>query len=162
MLGSDEVVKPMLTVNLTLEDDRQGGRERLSCTVTHVQSDQLYCDLPVLESSQKYKVSVGYGELLTEDVGIVSTVNEANIPQEAYIAIGVGCGVFIIVVVIVIIVLRCRVTKTNQGMKKLQDKMDNLEMTVAKECKEGRCCISILVVTLGKSGVESKILMNCF
>ena len=135
-IGNDEIVKPMLTVNLTREDSRQSDAP-LTCTVTHVQNDQLYCDLPVLAKSQKYLVSVGYGDLLTQQVGTISTANEV-LPQEAYIGIGVGCGLFIIIVVIIIIVLRCRVTKTNQGMKKLQDKMDNLEMTVAKECKEGR------------------------
>lgn len=126
----------MLSVNITATDAKAADKP-LSCSVTHVQDNLLYCNLPVLDSSKKYRVSAGYGSLLSEDLGVISTSSESILTTEMIIGIGAASAVFVIIVIIVIVVLKCRVTKTNQGMKKLQDKMDNLEMTVAKECKEG-------------------------
>lgn len=142
VLGSDDVVMPLLTVNITAHEKDKRSDSPLICSVTNIENDYLICELPKLDSTLKYQVSVGYGKLLTQNLGLLSTTTE-GLSIETYIGIGVGIGLFAIIVVIIIIVLKCRVTKTNQGMKKLQVKMDNLEMTVAKECKEGRWLSSL-------------------
>jgi len=50
-----------------------------------------------------------------------------------------GVASFIVLVLIIVcVVIRVRLNASDQHMKKLQGQMDNLEMRVAKECKEGK------------------------
>lgn len=112
----------------------------LDCEVTTIQDKLLYCDMPQLDSTyKKYVVTVYYGSIVREEVGTVVVASDPQLPTLTIVAICVSCGVIFVIVIITIVVLKCRLSRTDQGMKKLQDKMDNLEMTVAKECKEGTC-----------------------
>ena len=137
-IGPDEVIMPMIRVTLIIKD-KEIVESLLPCNVTAVRETILYCEVPELETSKVYHVQVEYGKILKFDLGTVSKTSSAALGQLELIGIGVGCGVFVIIVVVIIIVLRCRLSQTDQGMKKLKDKMNHLEMTVAKECKEGLC-----------------------
>lgn len=152
-IGSDELVLPIVRVDMSLVGDDNGAGGVWRCNVSTIKDDMLYCDVPELDSGSKYNVVVSYGERLRENVGTVSMLASNALTQLQIIAIAVGSGSFLIIVIIIIVVLKCRLSKTDQGMKKLQDKMDTLEMTVAKECKEGECwgCL-LLRDSLGRGG----------
>lgn len=131
----------MVSVTLTISDGGNGnsvsgGR---SCNITTVQDTMLYCDVPEdLEPSNKYDVTVSYGSLLKKRVGTVSLTVSKELTELQIIVIIVSISVFLVICIIVVVVLRHKIKKSDQGMKKLRDKMDMLELTVAKECKEGK------------------------
>lgn len=134
------MVMPIMTVEFSLLSDSRKDKPIWLCDVTTIQDDMLYCDMPVLEPKEKYNVKVVYGSTVSSDVGTVSLTDiSTGLSTITIIAIGCGSGLVLLVVIVIIVVLKCRLSQTDRGIKKLQDKMDNLEMTVAKECKEGMC-----------------------
>lgn len=66
-----------------------------------------------------------------------------DLPVMYIILIACGGGLLLLIVIIVIIMYRLKSKKNDSMMKKMQNQMDNLELKVAKECKEGICHMTI-------------------
>lgn len=135
----------MIRVTLT---DTGKSREELDCPVSSVQNTRIFCDRPEMQISQ-YSITVYYGENLSEMIGTITRTQEDSLSQDHIIIIAsVASGVFVIVIIIVVCIVRRYKSNADNKMKKYQDKMDNLEMTVARECKEGTFCMYVVVVGL--------------
>ena len=77
------------------------------------------------------------GRNLTRLVGYLKYEQPEILPLPVIIGLGVGGGILVLVVIF-FFVLWCIKTRENTSMKKKwQIQMDNLEVKVAKECKEG-------------------------
>ena len=125
---------------VTLTDKAKSGEE-LDCPVSSVQNTRIFCERPELKISHQYAITVYYGENLSQTIGSITRSPDSFPEEYIYIIASVVGGVVVIVIIIVICVVRKYKNSADSKMKKYQDKMDNLEMTVARECKEGMCFI---------------------
>lgn len=113
------------------------------CNVTSIDKhgNQLTCKPPKQQppSAQGHtypEVIVQVGRNFTKKIGFLKYDKTELLPLPVIIGLGVG-GSLLILIVIFFIVLWCIKTRENTSMrKKWQIQMDNLEVKVAKECKE--------------------------
>lgn len=112
-----------------------------NCVVKSIQY-LLTCEPPKkqpesLNGGQYPEVIVSIGENLTVSLGTLRyEENEYPLPMMYIILIAVGGGCLVIVIMVIIIMYRLKSKKNDSMMKKMQNQMDNLELKVAKECKE--------------------------
>jgi len=79
----------------------------------------------------------------SKQVGYLKYAETDILPLEAVIGL-IGGGVLLVLIVICFFILWCRKRRENTSMrKKWQIQMDNLEVKVAKECREGRLSLMI-------------------
>ena len=84
-------------------------------------------------------LQVQVGRNFTKMIGFLKYDKTELLPQPIIIGLCVG-GSLLVLIVIFFVVLWCIKTRENTSMKKKwQIQMDNLEVKVAKECKEGKC-----------------------
>ncbi|XP_053378224.1 plexin-A2-like isoform X3 [Mercenaria mercenaria] len=113
------------------------------CNVTSIDKNgnQLNCkppkNQPASEKGSKYpEIVVQVGRNFSKQIGYLKYEKTELLPLPAIIGLGAGGGVLILVVIF-FVVLWCIKSRENLSMKKKwQIQMDNLEVKVAKECKE--------------------------
>lgn len=128
-------MQPMIKI------DMRDGKTVKDCVVKSIQETELYCQYPELEEGVEYQVMVHYGRYLQQELGVVvrKDISSLALTTEQIVYIGVGTGTFLIILLVVLILcIRKYKNRSETEMKKFKAKMDNLEMEVAKECKEGK------------------------
>ena len=81
---------------------------------------------------------VSIGEHFTVPLGVLRyEESEYPLPMMYIILIAAGGGFLVLLIIVIIIMYRRKSKKNDSMMKKMQNQMDNLELKVAKECKEG-------------------------
>ncbi|XP_060579456.1 plexin-A2-like isoform X2 [Ruditapes philippinarum] len=113
------------------------------CNVTSIDKNgnQLNCkppkNQPPSEKGSKYpEVVVQVGRNFSKQIGYLKYEQTEILPLPVIIGLGAGGGVLVLVVIF-FVVLWCIKSRENLSMKKKwQIQMDNLEVKVAKECKE--------------------------
>ncbi|KAK3102934.1 hypothetical protein FSP39_015076 [Pinctada imbricata] len=112
------------------------------CNGTFIMTEKLTCTPPKYQPPSrkggKYpEVEVIIGSNFSQYIGQLKyDESEFPLPYEYIILIAVGGGVLVIAVIIVIIMYTMKAKKNDSMMKRMQIQMDNLELKVAKECKE--------------------------
>lgn len=112
-----------------------------NCTVKSIQY-LLSCkppksEPPSIQGGAHPEVIVRVGKNLTFTLGTLMYEEDAfDLPVMYIILIACGGGLLLLIVIIVIIMYRLKSKKNDSMMKKMQNQMDNLELKVAKECKE--------------------------
>ncbi|XP_052060190.1 plexin-A4-like isoform X2 [Mytilus californianus] len=90
-----------------------------------------------LSGGQYPEVIISVGKNLTVTLGNLKYgENEIGLPTMYIILISAGGGLLLLVVIMVLCLYRVKSKKNDSMMKKMQNQMDNLELKVAKECKE--------------------------
>lgn len=138
-------MQPMIKI------DMRDGKTVKDCVVKSIQETELYCQYPELEEGVEYQVMVHYGRYLQQELGVVvrKDISSLALTTEQIVYIGVGTGTFLIILLVVLILcIRKYKNRSETEMKKFKAKMDNLEMEVAKECKEGKKTTPRLQTTL--------------
>ena len=90
-----------------------------------------------INGGQYPEVIVSIGDNLTIPLGILRyEESEYPLPMMYIILIAAGGGFLVLLIIVIIIMYRRKSKKNDSMMKKMQNQMDNLELKVAKECKE--------------------------
>lgn len=113
---------------------RLGGKHE--CTIMHFVDTAVVCMLPPLDTAQELQMVVSFGNRLNFSVGTVAYEDPEVLSLPVIAGIVGGVAGLCIIVVIIIVVLVAKARKSDRDAKSLKAQMDNLEMRVAKECKE--------------------------
>ena len=91
--------------------------------------------------SDKPDVHISVGNNLTFYIGQLQVETQDSIlTLPIIIVIAAGAGVLLIIIVIIVMMYLRKSQESDRAVKRMQNQMDVLEIRVAKECKEGKCC----------------------
>ena len=90
-----------------------------------------------LKEILSWSLQVRVGRNLTYHIGFLRYEEPEGTSLHMVIGLAVGGAVLLMIVIIVVIAYRVKSKQSNTMKKQLHDQMDQLELKVAQECKEG-------------------------